>query len=191
MATDRDLLERLARGDESAFAELVRAYHPSLVRLAGTFVGRRDLAEDVAQETWVAALRGLDRFEGRSSLRTWLFQICANRARSIGSREDRVVPLDPVALAERSDAFAADGSWAEPPQPWPALDEAELVTAIRRAIEELPPSQRQVVTLRDVEGLAATDVCDVLGLTEANQRVLLHRGRFRVRQILAEAVSAR
>ncbi len=190
-ASDVDLLARIRAGDEVAFAEVVSRYHPRLTRLAGTFVGGRDLVDDIAQETWLAVLRGVDRFEGRSSFKTWLFQICANRARSIAVREDRIVPVEDVSRVADHPLFAADGSWESPPEPWAAaaLDQAELVAAVQAAILELPTTQRQVITLRDVEGLSAGEVCEVLMLTAGNQRVLLHRARLRVRTMLGAAVA--
>ena len=191
-ASDDDLVLRLRTGDESAFTELVQRYHPRLVRLAATFVSGRDLVEDVAQETWVGVLRGVDRFEGRSSFRTWLFQICVNRARSIAVQEGRVVPVSDVFDVADRPVFAVDGSWASPPEQWTtaAMDRAELVAAVQAAIAELPPTQRQVITLRDVEGLSAADVCGVLLLSDGNQRVLLHRARLRVRTLLAAVVAS-
>lgn len=191
-ASDDDLLVRLRSGDEVAFTELVRRYHPRLVRLAATFVGRRDLAEDVAQETWLAVVRGVDRFEGRSSFQAWLFQICVNRGRSIAVREGRIVPVSEVFDVADRPVFAADGSWASPPERWAtaAMDPTELVAAVRAVIAELPPAQRQVITLRDVEGLSAAEVCDVLLLSDGNQRVLLHRARQRVRAALGAAAAS-
>ncbi|MDT4960148.1 MAG: hypothetical protein QOF87_3643 [Pseudonocardiales bacterium] len=186
--TDADLLERLRQGDEGAFSELVQRYHPRLIRLASSFLSRRDLAEDVAQETWLAVLRGIERFEGRCALRTWLFQICVNRARSIAIRERRVVPVDPASDVG-ADLFAADGSRVVPPQPWAnSIDDAALLAVAQGAILDLPDSQRQVVSLRDVDGLSANEVCHVLSISDANQRVLLHRGRARVRASLRPAV---
>ena len=134
----------------------------------------------------------MDRFEGRSSFRTWLFQICANRARSIAVQESRVVPVGDVFDVADRPVFAADGSWASPPEQWnsAAMDRTELVAAVQAAIAELPPTQRQVITLRDVEGLSAADVCDVLLLSDGNQRVLLHRARVRVRTLLGAAVAS-
>ena len=189
--SDVDLLARIRAGDEPAFTELVERYHPRLIRFAGTFVGGRDLVEDVAQETWLAVLRGVDRFEGRSSFKSWLFQICANRARSIAVREHRVVPVEDVTLLADHPVFAADGSWESAPDPWAALvvDQADLLAAVQAAILELPWAQRQVITLRDVEGLPAQEVCAVLMITEVNQRVLLHRARLRVRTVLGAAVA--
>jgi RNA polymerase sigma-70 factor (ECF subfamily) len=159
------LVVRLRAGDDRAFDVLVTEYHPRLVRLARAFVPRPDLAEDAVQETWLALLRGIDRFEGRSSLQSWLFQICANRARSLSARERPTIPLD-VDLAGD------------------APNTADPTADVYRAIDELPEAQRRVVVLRDVEGRPASEVCDVLALSEANQRVLLHRGRARVRRAL-------
>jgi RNA polymerase sigma-70 factor, ECF subfamily len=196
---DEDLVRRLRGGDEAAFAALVDREHGRLVRLAMAFVPNRAVAEEVAQDTWMAALAGLDRFEGRSSLRTWLYRILVNRARTTGVREGRAVPS---AALERDDgsiegeSFAADGSWAVPPDHWleeadDRLATAEMAGRVRSAIEVLPQGQREVVTLRDVEGLSSKDVCDVLGVTAGNQRVLLHRGRAAVRRVLdAELRSA-
>ena len=178
-------------GDPTAFGELVERYHPRLVRWAGTFVGSRDLVEDVAQETWLAVLRGVDRFEGRSSFKTWLFQICANRARSIAAQEQRIVPVEDVTRVATQPVFTVDGSWETPPDQWADAveDHAELVAAVQTAILALPLTQRQVITLRDVEGLSAEEVCEVLTLTDGNQRVLLHRARLRVRAALGKAVT--
>ena len=200
--SDLALLDAVRGGDGAAFDELVRRFHQSLVRFATTYVRSHDLAEDVVQETWIAVLRGLAAFEGRSSFRTWVFQICANRARSVAVRERRTLPRDPNVLSdeltETETSFHADGSWRSPPTPWPASaspeelrHDAALVARIRLAIDELPEGQRQVMTLRDVAGLSSAEVCAVLSINDVNQRVLLHRGRTRVRRILAEQVLAR
>jgi RNA polymerase sigma-70 factor (ECF subfamily) len=198
--SDLALVDALQAGDEAAFNELVRRFHQPLVRFATTYVRSPELAEDVVQETWLAVLRGLAAFEGRSAFRTWLFQICANRARSAAVRERRTLPRDPRVMAddlgEVETSFHADGSWRSPPTPWPVSAEelrrdAVLVARIRSAIDELPEGQRQVMTLRDVAGLSAAEVCAVMSINEVNQRVLLHRGRTRVRRILAERVTPR
>jgi len=193
--SDADLVLRLRKGDQAAFAALVDRYHSRLTRFARSFTARPELAEDIAQETWLGLLRGLDRFEGRASLRTWLFQICANRARTLAAKEGRLVPVDPTdpdSPTVDPARFDAGGSWTQPPVPWSeAADDAELVRRIRAAITLLPDTQQQVVTLRDVEGLSAPEVCRILELTEGNQRVLLHRGRARVRAILEKEVTAR
>jgi RNA polymerase sigma-70 factor (ECF subfamily) len=182
---DLELLDRLRAGDESAFAALVEQYHTRLVRFAWTFVSSRQTAEDVAQDTWVAVIRGAERFEGRSSLRTWLYRICANRARSRGGAEARAVPVGGAEAAVSRDRFDAGGAWIEPPEPWGDVDDRlaaeSLAPLLHEAIGDLPDLQRQVVTLRDVEGLTSRETCEVLSISEANQRVLLHRARSRVR----------
>jgi RNA polymerase sigma-70 factor (ECF subfamily) len=185
---DADLLERLLAGEESAFAALVDAYHNRLVRFALTFVSTRQSAEDAAQDTWVAVIRGLERFEGRSSLQTWLFRICANRARTRSGVDYRTVAVGANEATVDPHRFAAGGAWAEPPEPWSDIDERltaqVLAPVVLAAIVELPEAQKQVVTLRDVEGLSSREVCEVLSLSEANQRVLLHRARARLRTAL-------
>lgn len=195
-ADDRELVERLLAGEEAAFVGLVNRYHGSLVRLARAFVASRDAAEDVAQETWLAVLNGLASFEGRSTLKTWIFQILTNRAKTRGQRDKRWVPFSAGAGDQDGDPavdrgrFAADGSWARPPALWRAatpealLLRREAVQVIEQAIAGLPPAQRAVVTLRDIEGLPADDVCDVLQVSEVHQRVLLHRGRSKVRAVV-------
>jgi RNA polymerase sigma-70 factor, ECF subfamily len=182
---DQAVTQLLLSGDEDAFTELVQRYHTRLIRFAMTFVSGQAAAEDVAQETWVAVVAGLSRFEGRSSLQTWIFRICANRARTHGGREYRTVPVPTGEPSVEASRFNHNGAWSSPPEPWPSVDdrlEADaLAPLVRTAIEGLPEVQRQVVTLRDIEGLTARDACEVLSITEANQRVLLHRGRARVR----------
>ena len=195
--SDDDLLRRLRAGDASAFAELVDTYHSSMVRLAQTFVSSRAIAEEVTQDTWLAVVKGIDRFEGRSSLKTWVFRILANRARSTGAREQRTTPVD---LSDESTVdrrrFDAGGAWADPPAHWSdeivdRLSSGPLVAEVRAAVSELPESQRAVVTLRDLEGLSSKEVCEVLEISEANQRVLLHRGRSRVRARLEDELAKR
>lgn len=177
-----ELVERLRAGDEEAFAAVVRAHHAALCRLARTFVGSSAIAEEVVQETWLAVVRGVARFEGRSSLRTWLFHILVNRARTTATRERRADSgVDPDA-----DRFDGAGVWSSPPVPWAEqVDDrlaAEHAAALARdLLETLPDTQRQVVVLRDVEGLTAAEVAALLGLSDGNQRVLLHRGRARLR----------
>jgi len=188
--SDDDLVRRLRSGDESAFAEMIDAYHSSMVRFAQTFVSSRAIAEEVTQDTWLAVLNGIDRFQGRSSLKTWIFRILANRARSTGRREQRTVPVDieGTGTVDRG-RFDAAGSWSDPPAHWSEevdnrLSAGHLVAEVRAAISRLPEGQRAVVTLRDVDGLSSKEVCDVLDISEANQRVLLHRGRSRIRAAL-------
>lgn len=187
---DGELLQRLLAGEEQAFAALVDQFHTRLIRFAVSFVGDWSAAEDVVQETWVAVLRGVERFEGRSSLQTWLFGICANRARTAFNRRERTVSMDTDGATVDSSRFDRSGSWVMPPEPWAEvdarLDAAALLPLVRAAIDDLPDAQRQVVTLRDIEGLTSKDVCQVLSISEVNQRVLLHRGRARVRRALEE-----
>ena len=195
--SDGELVRRLRAGDEAAFTELINAYHASMVRLARTFVSSQAIAEEVAQETWLAVLKGIDGFEGRSSLKTWIFHILANRARSTGAREQRVMPVD---LGDEGSVdrrrFDAGGAWSDPPAHWSdeiveRLSSGSFLAQVRSALAQLPEGQRAVVTLRDLDGLSSKEVCDVLGISEANQRVLLHRGRSRIRAILEAEVSKR
>jgi len=182
---DQGLLDALRAGDEAAFTLLVQRYQASLVRLALSMVGSRAVADEVVQDTWLAVVRGIDRFEGRSSFKTWLFHILVNRARSTAGKEWRTQPIGDV----DADRFDAAGVWTVPPVPWAdrvddRLAADQLAPFVRTAIDALPDRQRQVLLLRDVEGLAATEVAGLLGLTDANQRVLLHRARAHVRSAL-------
>jgi RNA polymerase sigma-70 factor (ECF subfamily) len=188
---------RLRAGESAAFTELVGRHGGALLRLATTFLKDRSVAEEVVQDTWLAALDGLDAFEGRSSLRTWLFSILANRARNRAVREGRTVPWSALGDGDGGAAvdparFHPDGHWLETHARWSEEDPERLVSgaqtraAIERAIAALPEAQRTVVTLRDVEGLEAEEICNLLGLSLTNQRVLLHRARTRLRQALAE-----
>jgi RNA polymerase sigma-70 factor (ECF subfamily) len=186
-------VEALRRGDESAFTALVERHHGALVRLAMNYVRSRAVAEEVVQDTWLGMLRGLDTFEGRSSLRTWLFRILVNRARSTGVREHRWVPVQWDEPAVDPGRFGPNGTWSDPPVPWTdevddRLAAAGSVALVRRLIDELPAPQRQVITLRDIEGLSSQEVCDLLEISEGNQRVLLHRARSRVRGMLSEEI---
>jgi RNA polymerase sigma-70 factor (ECF subfamily) len=184
------LVAQLRDGDEQAFTEIVERYHLQLIRVAGTFVSSAEAAEDAAQETWIALIKGIERFEERSSLRTWLFQVCANRARTIGTREHRTVAVDQIGPAVDAAAFAPSGAWSSPPKPWPeefVLDDATTVSRIHHAIRDLPELQRSVVTMRDIDGVPAAEVCQILSITASNQRVLLHRGREQIRRDLSRA----
>lgn len=197
-ATEHEYLDALIAGDEASFETLVAAYQHRLVRVARLYVKTEAQALDVVQETWLAVLRGIGGFERRSSLKTWLFHIVANRARTFAVREGRMVPVSTLSDDDGDDGMAAwfdeRGSWVQPVQPWPAMDpeaaliSAETRSALLRAIDMLPEAQRAVVLLRDVEGLDAPATCNVLGLSETNQRVLLHRGRTKVRAALAARV---
>jgi len=183
--SDVGLVERLRAGDESAFIELVRQYQPRLLRLAEATVGSRAVAEEACQDTWLAVVRGVEHFEGRSSLKTWLFRVLLNRARTSASREQRAGRPD----GEAVERFDGSGAWAEPPVPWSdRVDDRLVAQDLARRVHELlptlPEQQRQVVLLRDVEGLDAADVSSLLGITDGNQRVLLHRARARLRALL-------
>jgi RNA polymerase sigma-70 factor, ECF subfamily len=200
---DAQLLKALRAGDEAAFASLVNAHHAGLVRLAMVYVPSRAIAEEVAQETWLAVLQGLDRFEGRSSLKTWIFRILTNRAMTRGQREHRTVPfsslfdastappepsVDPSRFAKLGDRWS--GHWVDPPRPWEVPEERllgrETLSLIGEAIDALPASQREVIILRDIESWTSQEVCNSLGITETNQRVLLHRARTKVRRRLEQ-----
>ena len=198
------LLERLRGGDEAAFASLVDRHHNALLRLAMAYVSDRSVAEEVVQETWIGVLEGLDRFEGRSSLKTWIFRILTNKAKTRGVRESRHVSFSPVGASEEdSDEPAVDPArfrstgywvdhWAVPPSKWDEETPEKLLLSkesgmhIEKAIDALPSSQKQVLVMRDVEGLSSEEVCNILGLSETNQRVLLHRARSRARRALEQ-----
>jgi RNA polymerase sigma-70 factor (ECF subfamily) len=189
MDADESLLERLRDGDEQAFTTLVERYHSSMLRLALSYVPSRAVAEEVVQDTWLAVLRGLGRFEERSSLRTWVFTILVNRARTTGAREARSVPVADAGPVVDASRFGPSGGWAVPPEHWAEeaesrVDAVKLSGLLRGGLDGLPGRQREVVLLRDVEGLSSAEVCQVLAISEANQRVLLHRGRSKLRQVL-------
>ena len=194
------LLARLRDGDERAFTELVDRYQPALMSVAIRYVGSRSVAEEVVQETWLGLLRGIDRFEGRSSLKTWIFRILVNTAMSRSRGERRCSPFSSLASAGDDEPVDVDrfingederwrGHWAAAPSDWATVPEerllaAETLACVSRAIESLPPRQRDVIVLRDVEGWSSEEVREALLLTEANQRVLLHRARAKVRAVL-------
>lgn len=202
MATDQleaALLDKLRAGDESAFATLVDGLNCRLQALAGTFTSSQSLAEDIVQETWLAVIRGLDGFEGRSTLRTWIFSILVRRARTMAVREARR-PEAPsrngngVGCAEWDVGRGRVGLWETTPEPWTLEDPADIYQSgealeiVRAALTALPDAQRQVVLLRDVEDVPSRDICNILDVTETNMRVLLHRGRARIRKALDEYV---
>lgn len=194
--TDESLADRLATGDERAFLELVGRHQRAMIAVACTFTNNRALAEEIVQETWMAVVTGIDRFERRSSLKTWIFRILANRARTRASREARTVPFSAFDESEDggpavpTERFNGRGMWAEPPRRWSEtsadglLERAEVRRQIDAAIERLPPRQRAILVLRDVEGVDADEAADLLGISEVNQRVLLHRARAAVRLAL-------
>lgn len=204
------LVEALRRGDEQAFVALIERYHRSLVRLAGLYVSDDAVAEEVAQETWLGVLRGIDRFEARSSLKTWIFRILVNRARTRGVREGRTIPFsavwrpddEPFEPAVEPDRFTppdhetSPGHWITPVTDWDEIPEERLLALETRAcvgdaIGQLSGTQREVITLRDVEGWTSQEVCAALNISEANQRVLLHRARSKVRRALESYLDGR
>ena len=208
-AEDQRLVARLRTGEQAAFEDLVDRFTPSMLRVARTYVPSQAVAEEVVQETWLGVLRGLDRFEGRSSLRTWIFRILTNRAQTRGAGERRTVPFSTLAARELDeDVTAVDPErflpadhdrwphhWASPPRRWETSPEdaaahAETLRLVRTTIETLPTAQRLVITMRDLEGWPSEEVCEVLELSAANQRVLLHRARSKVRAELEEHLGA-
>ncbi|MGK3966838.1 RNA polymerase sigma factor [Sorangium sp. So ce118] len=195
-ADDTALVRRLLAGDEEAFERLVTQLHTPMLRLARTIAGPAG-AQEVVQETWAAVFDGLVRFEGRSSLKTWVFRILTNRARTWGTREKRTVPVSWLEDADQGSEPAVDparfdgtGDWVNPPVPWTEqspeglLLRKEIGVVLQRELEALAPGQRAVIVLRDVEGCPSDEVCEILGISEANQRVLLHRGRSKLRAAL-------
>lgn len=198
---DARLVDGLRRKDESAFAELMRMYGAAMLRVARMYVSSRAVAEEVVAEAWLAVLSGIDRFEGRSSLKTWLFRIVANTAKTRGVREARTIPLSALADDEGESTVDVDrffgpdarfpGHWSAPPQSWAGAPEERLIAdetldVIGREIKRLPPLQAAVITLRDIEGFSADEVRNALDISETNQRVLLHRARSKVRRALEE-----
>jgi len=195
--SEEELLARLRSGDREGFATLVGDMQGRLLALARTFTSSSSLAEDIVQETWLAVIRGLRGFEGRSSLRTWIFSILVHRAKTLASRDarNRRIVMRANGSEDSSDSEwepgrGRRGLWEEAPKPWVTADPAELVQSLevlaiaRNAVESLPEAQRQVVILRDVEDVPPTEICNILGISETNQRVLLHRGRARIRRAL-------
>jgi RNA polymerase sigma-70 factor (ECF subfamily) len=205
-ADDGALVDALRAGDEAAFAGIVDEWSAALLRVAQIYVSSRAVAEEVVADTWLAVLRGLPQFEGRSMLKTWVFRILTNTAKTRAQREGRTVPFsalrDPGRVPEPAvdpDRFLDEaharwpGHWAAPPTRWDTLPEERLLgdetrRVIEDAIDALPPSQRAVISLRDIEGWDAGEVCNALEISESNQRVLLHRARAKVRQAIEEYV---
>jgi RNA polymerase sigma-70 factor, ECF subfamily len=196
------LLAALRQGDETAFTVLVDRYHTGMVRLAQTFVASQATAEDVAQDAWLGVLRGVPSFEGRSSLKTWIYRILINRAKTRGQRDSRLLPFTShtsATLPDEDDTDSMDllfaraesgGHWLSAPRSWQDLPEERFLShetraMIDEAIRMLPETQQRVIRLRDIEGLSSADVCNMLEISETNQRVLLHRARERVRHALA------
>jgi RNA polymerase sigma-70 factor, ECF subfamily len=200
------LTAALRDGDEAAFAQLVDQYAPSMLRVARGYVPSPEIAEEVVQETWIALLKGIDNFEGRSSLRTWLFAVMINIAKARGVRERRDADaaiaaftggtVDPARFRTADDPYPGHWQQGEVPSPFPETPEGsvlgnELVDVARRELDKLPDRQRMVVTLRDMLGFDSSEVCELLDISIANQRVLLHRGRAAVRQMLEDYLEDR
>lgn len=200
-ADDRMLVERLRAGDERAFTELVQAWSPGMLRLARTFVSGPQAAEDVVQEAWLGILQGLERFQGRSSLRTWALTIVVNRAKTRGVRDSRTVPgyepteaagptVDAGRFQGRDGRYPGGWTSAGVPHPWQQPDgnviAGETQQLLGRALDRLPPRQRAVVILRDVQGCDSDEVCAIMDVTPGNQRALLHRGRAGLRAVLED-----
>jgi RNA polymerase sigma-70 factor, ECF subfamily len=197
---EKELLARLRAGDERAFELLVQTHHGTMLAIAGTYVKTRAVAEEVVQEAWLGVVNGLDRFEGRSSLRTWILKILVNTAMGRGGREARSVPFSSLAAedehepAVEPDRFRRPGEpfpghWMAYPGDWSSLPEERLMgretlTLIRERIEKLPDPQRTVITMRDIAGCSSQEVCDLLEISPENQRVLLHRARSKVRSAI-------
>ncbi len=202
VSSDAKLVQRLERGDERAFEKLVDRHYPAMIRLAKTFVSDESAAEEIVQETWTAVLDGLEEFEGRSSLKTWMFGILTNLARKRYKQDARerawsTLSEDPLEeeASRVSEWFNDEGRWTSPPQygagdPESELMQSRLLERVHEAMEKLPARQRAAVMLRDVEGLSAEETCEVLDVTRGNQRVLLHRGRSKIREAL-EATATR
>jgi len=201
-ADDLYLIEQLRNGNEDAFVAMIDRYAPAMLRLAMVYVRAWAVAEEVVQETWVGILEGLGRFEGRSSLKTWMFRVLINCAKTRAQREGRSIPFSSLADIDTDHAeHAVDpnrflpvdhqwpGHWATFPSNWEEIPEDRILSqetyaCINRAIEALPPKQREIITLRDIEGWEAEETCSFLGISEVNQRVLLHRARSKVRGVL-------
>ena len=197
--TDEQILVALKRGDESAFCQLVERHQSLMLRVARRYVRSAAVAEDVVQETWLGVLSGLDRFEGRASLKTWIFRILTNRAITRAEREGRVLPFSSVTGDDADPAVDPDrfrpegdqwpGGWKSFPASWDGLPEERLLARetlalVGAAIAALPERQHVVILMRDIEGWSAGEVCEALAISEANQRVLLHRARSKVRRSL-------
>jgi RNA polymerase sigma-70 factor (ECF subfamily) len=207
-AADIQLIEALLAGEQAAFLDLVNRYQAAMLRIARIYVNDTHIAEEVVQDTWLAMLQGLDRFEGRSSIKTWLFTILTNKAKTRGQRESRSLPFSDLVDAELQADLPAvepqrffpeghewEGHWASRPLSWERANEnytltQELLATIQSGMETLPENQRVVMTLRDVDGLTSSEVCNILQISETNQRVLLHRARSRIRQMLENYLHA-
>ncbi len=202
LANEMELVAALRAGDEATFSTIVAAYHTRMLRLARSFVNDVNIAEEITQEAWLGVLRGLARFEGRASLQTWIFTIVSNCARTRAQRERRTIPFSDFFGEDEEEGPTVDedhfhasgpsqGHWRHLPSDWRQLPEAsflaqETFIVAQQTIDQLPVNQRSVILLRDVEGLTSDEVCNILGVSESNQRVLLHRARAKVQKALAQ-----
>ena len=195
------LIARLRAGDEGAFQHLLGLHHGNMVGLARSYVRSRETAEEVAQDTWLAVIEGIDGFEQRSGLKAWIYAILVNKARTRAVRDGRMVAFSELSSevdepAVDADRFSDAGAWIDPPRPWEELTPErhaaarELLAHMRIALDKLPAAQRAVITLRDVEGCNADEACNILGISETNQRVVLHRGRTRLRSDMEKLMTA-
>jgi len=198
---DRKILDGLKAGDESTFLNLVRENHDALISVARGYVKTRESAEEVVQETWMAVIKGLDRFQGRSSLKTWMFSILCNISKTRARRDHRTLLFSEAAGGDGQNESAVDpsrfspsGKWEDAPAsledktPERLVRNREFMEVFRKSLGDLPDTQRMVVILRDVQGFSSTETCNILGLSETNQRVLLHRGRSKLRGVLERVV---
>ena len=195
-------LAALRAGDETAFLALVSRHHGAMLRVAAMFVKSRASAEEVVQEAWIGVLKGLHLFEGRSSLRSWIFKILVNCAKTRGMHDARAVVIALDELVDEGPSVSPDrfrddterwpGHWSQPPEPWPdaRVESSEMVALVRQALETLPEAQRTVMSLRDVDGWDSGEVCELLAISEGNQRVLLHRARSKVRAFVEEQLGS-
>jgi RNA polymerase sigma-70 factor (ECF subfamily) len=196
---ERALIAALKRGDEQAFAFLVMRQQASMLAFARSFLRNPAAAEEAVQDTWLALITGIDMFEERASLKTWSFSVLANIARTKARREGRTISFTDMGYNEPgvdADKFSGDGTWLSPPGQWSEINPERIVAGRQMlahamaALDGLPDNQRAVVTLRDIEGLSAEDACSILGVSDANQRILLHRGRARIRASLDQILNA-
>ena len=203
-AVEERELAALRAGDEAAFLALVNRNHRAMVRVASMYVRSRASAEEVVQDAWVGVLKGLHRFAARSSLKSWIFRILVNCAKTRGASEGRSVPMSGLTDSAPEegpsvspDRFSGDeerwpGHWSDPPERWPdaQVESSEMVALVHEAIEMLAEAQRTVMTLRDVDGWDSGEVCELLAISEGNQRVLLHRARSKVRAFVDERLGS-
>jgi RNA polymerase sigma-70 factor (ECF subfamily) len=202
---DQALARAIAGGDRDALAKLVAREHSWLLRLARTIVREHSIAEEIVQDGWVQVIRSLSTYQGRSSLRTWMASIVLNRAKTVAVRGGRTIPVASLGDGEHDDdaesvegaRYGATGFWSRPPEEWrdratpeAIVSQRQALAAIASCVDGLPPNQRAVLTLRDMEGWSSEEVCNALGLSESNQRVLLHRARAKVRSALQELLGA-